>query len=402
MPRLSAVALAALLAVTGAASAHAASGSSTTASWRQTNGAGSESRANLDETTLTPATVADATRLHRFAEPATSPGCSTYAPNSPLLSANHLELVSGGEIKQYNVQRSRLSRHVDLAAPDSTNYNNLVLGRGHVVVGGSDCESVSDPNGFLFSYNSTTGAPQWQWNGPGVGDLVESGPTLVVSGGTVGSGNYIDALRISNGATLWSKFFDCFPGTTPIAGGNVIASTCVPNGDGDDVARLLGFRLSNGTRAWARTGLWTVYRADSDTATRAQVYATNPHGNDVALNAQTGARLYGMTGARDVLAADNRRVYATCGIQGVTVCGYAKSDGSKLWTASYVPNQDSPLASVAGGVLYLDDGQALNAATGKLITRLWSSGRASGLAVGRGLVAAQIDGVHTDLYGLSP
>jgi hypothetical protein len=51
-------------------------------------------------------------------------------------------------------------------------------------------------------------------------------------------------------------------------------------------------------------------------------------------------------------------------------------------------------------VVYLDDGRALNVANGHLLARLWSTGKASSLTVGRGHVAAVLDGVHTNLYSL--
>jgi outer membrane protein assembly factor BamB len=77
-------------------------------------------------------------------------------------------------------------------------------------------------------------------------------------------------------------------------------------------------------------------------------------------------------------------------------CAYTTSTGDLVWNS---PNVGSPaLAAEAGGVLYLDSGDVLNASTGD-ITFLWS-GRAQSIVVGNGRIGAVTDPRVLDLYGL--
>jgi outer membrane protein assembly factor BamB len=399
MRKTSALAIAAGLVLSSAISAYAATTSPTTASWRQTDGSASESRANIEESTLTLATVARAKLRHSLSETKASPGCSKYGPTSPLLSATHLFVVAGGHLKQYNADTGQLGPQYPLFFASTTNYARVALGQGLVVAGGTDCTSQSDPNGEVLALNSTTGSPVWAWGGPALRDLVESGQIVVISGGTSGSGNYVDGLNLRDGSTVWSAFPDCLHGPTPVAGGKVIVSGCQRTRNGNGAPQLSALDVAQGRPAWTRAGNWTVYRADSDTDPHAQVYVRNPHGHTVALNSQTGKPLYRLRGARDVAVADDRRVYATCG-RGTRFCAYDKATGAKLWRVDHSAGPGGTLASVGDDVVYLDDGRALNALTGKQLTRLWSTGKASSLAVGRGHVAAVVDGVHTNIYGL--
>ena len=56
-------------------------------------------------------------------------------------------------------------------------------------------------------------------------------------------------------------------------------------------------------------------------------------------------------------------------------------------------------AAEAGGVLYTDQGLALDTSNGKILTALWQ-GTAAWLAVGGGRIAAVTDPRIVDLYGL--
>jgi outer membrane protein assembly factor BamB len=189
-------------------------------------------------------------------------------------------------------------------------------------------------------------------------------------------------------------------GQTPVAGAVVVYSGCEATTTGDGASELVGRRLTTGKQLWARHGTFLVYRADSDTDPHAKVYVANRHGNPVAINSQTGQTLYHLNGGDVVTAVDDQQVYATCG-QHTRFCAYNKQTGARVWRVSYSTGEGTgPLAAIGGGVVYLDDGRVLNATNGMLLTRLWSTGRATSLAVGRGHVAAVTDGIHTDVYGL--
>lgn len=72
-------------------------------------------------------------------------------------------------------------------------------------------------------------------------------------------------------------------------------------------------------------------------------------------------------------------------------------------TADFKNLTNRPIAAEADGVLYLGTGQALNAATGRVIKTLWSSSNsttATALAVGDGRIAVVTEPRILDLYGL--
>lgn len=151
--------------------------------------------------------------------------------------------------------------------------------------------------------------------------------------------------------------------------------------------------------AWSRTGYWTLQRGDLSGSAGKHLYVTNPSGTVEALNPRTGQLQYSLSEAVNVLAVDASRVYASCGSQGQYACAYNIGTGVLEWqnTHPYSPK----LAAEAGGVLYLDSGAALNAATGKVIKTLpLDSPPATALAVGDGRIAAVTTPRVIDLYGL--
>jgi outer membrane protein assembly factor BamB len=398
MRRIAGVCVATALALTGVVSASAATPAS--APWRQTNGSGAESRANLVESTLTTATVADAHLLRSVRPAPAGTQCDAPHATSPVLSGTHLWALNLDGLSEYQAGTGGLIRRLNLDRSNTVEFSNLALGHGLIIAGGIGCDSVSDPNGQISAFNSSTGAPVWNKSaGPGLGDLVGSGPYVVSAGGTFASGNYVSVLRAYNGSTVWSKTPAC--GRTPVivAGGNVVISTCNKN----NRTQLAAYRLATGKVAWTRAGTWQVFRSDSDTASDAQVYVMNPSDHVIAISSETGRRLYPMHGASNVLAADDHQVYAACGANAASVCAYDKATGASAWRTAH----PATLAIVGGGVLYLSDGAALNTDSGALLTTLWSStdtapNPATSLAVGDGRVAAVTNPAAIDLYGLSP
>jgi hypothetical protein len=84
------------------------------------------------------------------------------------------------------------------------------------------------------------------------------------------------------------------------------------------------------------------------------------------------------------------------------MCAYNLSTGAMEWQSSQF-SVTPALAAEAGGVLYLDIGDALNAATGRVI-KVLNTGNidapATALAVGDGRIAAVSDPRVLDLFGL--
>lgn len=161
---------------------------------------------------------------------------------------------------------------------------------------------------------------------------------------------------------------------------------------------LQGDSLATGAQLWRRSGTWQVERGDLAASAGKNVFASSG-GSVYDLNPLTGATRYTLTGADSVLAVGSSQVYASC--SGISVCGYQLSDGHQLWSAS---GGGQPLAVEAGGVLYLSDGQALNATSGAPLTYVWEQPNVTAatraLAVGEGRIAVVNDPRVLDLYGL--
>lgn len=161
--------------------------------------------------------------------------------------------------------------------------------------------------------------------------------------------------------------------------------------------KLVGSKLTTGARIWRRSGNWQLQRGDTDSTAGRHVFVTSPGGSVVSLNPRTGRIQYALAGASDLLAVDSSQAYASCGANGV--CAYDGATGSLRWQVS-TPVSPS-LAAEAGGVLYVDQGMALDTGTGQLLAVLWQAVTATSLVIGDGRIAAVTDPRVLDLYGLS-
>jgi hypothetical protein len=155
--------------------------------------------------------------------------------------------------------------------------------------------------------------------------------------------------------------------------------------------------------AWSLTGNWMLQRGDSGTFGK-HLFVTDPSGTVEDLNPLTGQVQDSLSRAHQVLALDTSRVYASCGSGGEYACAYNLSTGTLEWqNTRLVPALDYPtLAAEADGVLYLNTGVVLNAATGKAIKDLpfVSRSLATALAVGDGRIAAISAPRVIDLFGM--
>jgi hypothetical protein len=271
----------------------------------------------------------------------------------------------------------------------------LSVADGLVVVGGlGDCNSGSSPGGFTEAFRASSGALVWGHGLDIVQHMVVSGQYVVTSGDTPDDGNVVAVTSLRTGASVWFRAQDdCCTDLGLVVAGLVLSTESTDqNGDLELIARQIG----TGRTVWTRPGAWGLQRGDTDAASGRHVYATNPAGIVVDLNPRTGQTSYVLPGAAQVLAVGPARVYATCGSLGV--CGYATATGHLLWHAS--PGFVPALAAEAGGVLYLDQGLALNVANGRTLATLWTGLTATSLVVGDGRIAVVTDPRVLDLYGL--
>ncbi len=374
-------------------------------SWNQTDYNGAESRANLNEQILTRATVGKVRFLRGVTAPPPDPnGCSLPGVVAPVLTGGRLYAVINGRLTKYNPATGRVIWQV---APDPTfslYFKALSVAGGLVLVGEEYCGSVSAPAGHIQAFNAATGALVWSAPTPQgrvpLDHMVVSGRYVVWAGSSPETPDYVSVRRLATGAVAWESISDC----GNAANAFVVDQRVISNGcDQSDARILIARNIGTGTLAWSRPGTWQPQRGDTDASTGRHVYATDPSGTVVSLNPLTGKTQYKLAGATGVLVVATARVFADCGALGV--CAYSVTSGSRDWNAQ--PGSATTLAASAGGVLYLDQGLALNTGTGKTLATLWatSSPPAAALAVGNGRVAAATgpftpNGQVLDLYGI--
>ena len=394
-----ATALTAAVALTGM-SATAATAGTPSGSWTQTDYNAAMSRANLYEQVLTRTTVAKVVHLRSIAAPQPGNGCSFEPFSAPVLAGGSLYATAYGHVVKY---RPRTGQAVWDVVPDPTYSEDLVrlsVASGLVIVGEQYCGSVSDSMESVQAFNATTGVLVWSQDivTPAPASMVVSGGFVVVAGNSPALGGKVAVLRLSTGALAWSRNAgDC--------GGYafVVAQRVISNESDCATASVTARSLTTGAVLWRRSAAasssgrgWHAGRGDSDALTGRHIIASTPSGTVVSLNPLTGATQYTLAGATNVLVVAGDRMFAACGSG---VCGYSITSGGRQWDR---PLGSAPqLAASAGGVLYLDNGQALNTGTGKVMATLWG-GQAGALAVGNGRIAAVSVGTGQvlDLYGL--
>jgi hypothetical protein len=370
--------------------------------WYDTDASAAHSRANPAEKVLTASAVKNVKYLRSVVAPPTLPRniCGTQTVVAPLPYGGSLYAITDGTLSKYNPATGEL---IWRRIPSQVNtYNTLAISGNLVIMGGSNCESASEPAGVVYAYNATTGALIF---GPDYGaqqdDMVKVGP-YVVTAGDDAAGYAFSVLNVSNGKQVWTKYECDSAGVNPpalVVGLQVMTYGC----DGQGNETIEAHNLATGALTWSLSGNWVLQRGDLSGSTGQYLYVTDPSGTVEALNPHTAQVQYSLNGATNVLAVDTSRVYAACG--GTRVCAYNLSTGALEWRSGFLNTNTPPtLAAEADGVLYVDEGSALNAMTGKVISTLWGSPgevnpTATALAVGDGRIAVVTDPRVIDLYG---
>ena len=391
----------ALTVVTGtgtAAGATAQPAAATSSPWSQTNYNAAQSRANLAEQILTRATAGKIRHMREVtAPPNPVAGCLGFSSPgvvAPVLVGGSLYAITSGYLTRYNAATGGIIWRRNPDPSFSTVYTSLAVAGGLVVVGEVDCVSVSDPNGTIQAFSAATGARVWSQpispDGGALAQLVVSKGFVVATGASAAVGQPVSVHKLATGGLVWFRLTGpCTAADVLVDAQVVVAYSCTTAG----AERLVGSNLATGARLWSRSGNWRLQRGDTDTTAGRHVFATSPGGAVVSLSPLTGQTQYSLAQARDVFAVDGAQAYASCG---TAVCAYGTATGGLHWRA---PGFIAAMAAEAGGVLYTDQGLALDTSNGKILTALWQ-GTAAWLAVGGGRIAAVTDPRIVDLYGL--
>lgn len=363
------------------------------------------SRANTAESTLTPATVGNVVHKRTIAAAARGAECANTSRGRPIQSTlevgGYTYAVANNVLTKANTSTGAVAWRKSLDRPWNDNYfqhGEIAYSSGYVFVGGDECGSASDPGGSLLALKASTGAVAWQKGFlGGLSDLVVSSGTVITIGTTDGSGGVLSAWRVSDGASLWQDFRGAYGNRVAVVGG-VVISTLFDSTTGAE--RMQGVSLSTGAVRWTVNGHWGLQAGDLSGTSGHSLFVTTSLGRLNEFNPVTGAFVGAYpTTARNVLAVDGSRVYATCATSTVSagVCAYSRSTRTQAWIRS----NPSTLAGVGGAVLYLADGTALNSATGATIKDLWT-GTATQLVEADSFVLASLTGTNTQVqvFGL--
>ena len=402
--------LAVSLGVTGVSPSLAAGRAAiSTGGWTNANADAAQSRANLSENMLSPTAVTKIKYLRSIPSPVISPGAA--CPGNivaPLPTGGSLYAMTNDLLSKYDPATGKL---IWRATPDPSFaevYQSLAMSGGLVIVGGIQCDTVSQPAGFLKTFNAATGALAWTGYAPeGLKQAVTVGTSYVVAEGADAAGSDAAVLNLKDGTLLWHHF-GCLNSDSPndpvVVGLMVLGYGCDSQGRATIEAR----HVATGTLAWRLPAGWVIQRGDLAGPAGTHLYATDLSGTVVDLNPQTGQVVYPLDKAVTVLAVDATRVYAICGRRTLhtDICAYSIGTGSLEWQKSLFTSAISmKLAAEADGVLYLATGQALNASTGQVIGNVWGLGTynfrsPTAMAVGDARVAVAGDPRVLDLYGL--
>jgi len=364
--------------------------------WYDTNASAAQSRANLAEKLLTPSSVTKVKYLRSaVSSPYPRSGQCAGGIVAPLPANGYLYAITNGRLSKYNPATGKLIWRKTPDPSFTEAYDSLAISANLILVGGSDCLSVSDPNGIVYAYNAATGAPVWKALPAGpVDGVVALGSSYVVTAGESAAAAYVvSVFNLSNGKLIWSGDGCLTSGPTEpvVVGLVVIGYGC----DNQQLDTLQAWNLATGAPLWSLPTGWAPQRGDLAGSAGSHLYATDPSGTVVDLNPKTGQVEYSLSQAVNVLAVDTSRVYATCGSQGQSLCAYNTSTGALDWQKTNLATPPTSAAE-ADGVLYLGTGAVLNAATGQRITKIGESP----VAVGDGRIVAVPDPRVIDLFGL--
>jgi outer membrane protein assembly factor BamB len=325
-----------------------------------------------------------------------------FYPIRPLIAGGRMYIYNGREIEARNLATGALIwRSASLVGRYVSNLVTAVtLAGDHVIVGGVlGCESNSGSAGFLLSLDIGNGHRQWEHRSDSGFDspviLTVSGSTVVANGGNFGVfASLFGAYDVTTGRRLWNRGNQCEAGYSFIVAGRVISNTFCGT-----------LNLATGKTEWTKTGDWTFIRGDGPGVSHPSIYASNPHGELVALAPNGGLRWNAGTGYGTVLAAGGGRVFVSCH-HGDSVCALDRLTGVRQWRTVVFNLADHDVVSAGDFVVAPSDGDILRASNGVPVTNLagsvdpWNPGEWDSAVVADGRIVA-VQGRSVDVFRLN-
>lgn len=397
LPALVAVLL--MAQVTASNGATAASGISS--AWTMAGHDAAGSNFNSAESTLTPEALTGLTYKRGFVTAPYNPAFDCPAPRPDAVVVDGVIYYLSAEY----VEAHRISTGVQLwrsqlSQPGEQPLSGLAVRAGRVVVSASDCQSNSDPTGFLVALDARTGQRLWKIVGTPAESFTMSGSRVVYrTWATVSSSARVVAVDASSGNEWWSA------PAKRACGPLMVVAEVIPNCEVGDDGRLIakGMALSSGRIVWTRTVDWRFgfLRGDSDIRAAKDLYARDYSGRIIALNPTTGRTKWrAPTETGEVLGVGAQRLFVTCGgVQSPAICALSRANGRRIWTA--LGSSTPTSVAIAAGVLYPSPNWPPVAVdTGR---QLWASayaGSADNVIVAQGQLITTTAGRIIDVFGL--
>lgn len=293
--------------------------------WPQTNANAASSNSNPHEKTLT-AAVIESAGLGAFVPAyslATLPPYGNCAAGrigsaKPVVAGSSLYFFDGRYLGAHDLDTGARVWRYDLGGSTGEWVVNAVAVTGGKVLlaafGG--CLSGGDPNGTVFALNAATGALAWERTAGGSAtDLSISGKTVVTATAADIDEQGLRAYNLTDGSLLWARD-DCFATSTFVVATTVVTYSC---GSLD---------LATGASTWSKPG-WTFIRGDGPGASDPAIYATDNHGNLVALRPDGSVKWNAGTAYGSVYAASPTRIFARC--DQTSLCALNRTTGAREW-----------------------------------------------------------------------
>ena len=306
--------------------------------------------------------------------------CARGRQPLPAVAGTRLFTASGDDLAALDTRTGARVWRQRLLGVGAREAANVIVAYGtRVFVGVTDCTSESDPTMRLLAFNAANGRKLWQRTElDGWSRVVAAEGRLVVSGATAAGSHAVHVLDPATGATTWDQYHGCSTGQALVVRRLLVMSHCEDPDAPGFAPRLEARRVSDGALRWTRPGTWDPERGDRETAQGRLILATDGNGALTALAPATGTPLWSAPHSNGSLAVDGSRVYARCGED---LCALSRTTGAQLWTR---PAPTAGSIVVANGVVYLPDGQLLDASTGDDLGRIWADGhRLAAVAGGR-------------------
>ncbi len=329
------------------------------AQWAQAGYGPGRTFYNPAESVINAGTIEGVSRKWTAALPYADAGTCSYA-SPPVVSGGRVFVTDSEGIGAYAATTGERLWQWTWDSPEDEGTPQLAVSHGLLLVGNTDCQSMSDPDGTLRALDVSSGDEQWsvEVEAP-VESLVVDRGVVVVSGASESDLPRVRGFDVTTGRQRYN--LARFTSAGVAANGRMLLSRT-------STAATVAVRITTGRAMWTRTKRWY---AEAATPAGDRFLVSDARGTLVSLRATDGATQWSARRAAGRIATDGRRVYHpwSNGVEALHI-----RTGERVWTRIFEGDTGQPVR--AGGLVYVtvDAGERIgimNAANGRVL----SSGR---------------------------